>query len=203
MALKDLLSYETTINVSIENKRDLELPSFTLCLFGNARKMFKSIDLANGKMGTDLKNLPFPVKIKSVMKYNSHRESVIDLLDESQVREHFKLDVFDDLWDLNCKPTWAGTCIPCLTFNNVPFLTTNWIDLTVSILYYLSFKHLKTKNLLIILPKVEISVTDIGNYTLYNRFVTQLHENGQSNILRKEFDLDSSIFFILEMNKTL
>ena len=117
LALKDLLSNETTQSISRKH-RNASLPSFTVCPFATDTKFLNSTSLANGAMT----NLHFPLSvIASLQSKITGTFNELDLLNSTHLLKDFNT-TFEETWTMNCKIfpsiTKLDSCIPCITSKN-------------------------------------------------------------------------------------
>ena len=110
-ALKDLLSGETTINVSKVYPEFIDtFPSFSVCTSTNFN--FNANQLQNGV----LNQIPFEVEITltDLKLVGEGKPDTVNMMNKSQI-----LDYFDGSWNVECKAydhTEPMVCIPCIVY---------------------------------------------------------------------------------------
>ena len=105
LALKDLVSYDKTIQVNRINQEYISnFPSFTVCTSG---KFLDPKQLQNGVMN----QTPIALEIQASIKSESKKKwTTVNMLNHSDFIDHF-----DGRWDWLCK-TWSwysSKCVPC------------------------------------------------------------------------------------------
>ena len=119
MALCDLFSFKTTLNISRELRNITILPAFSVCENRNIMVYgFNKEELANGSMGKGLEQ-PFPVIFSIKLWYEDGNRVYMNLKNESAIREFLLFGQIEEMWSLQCKPFSQGFthCMPCITFN--------------------------------------------------------------------------------------
>ena len=120
LAVKDLLSYETTFKTTQET-RDIVVPSFTACIrpsWDGEKSYFDTESLTEGEMGVRNKTLfPFPFTAELFLK-RGNQMIIIDLANETTVRNHLNCTL-EKIWSSYCKVYYNknDTCWPCITLN--------------------------------------------------------------------------------------
>ena len=116
LALKDLLSKETTLLIS-RKFRNASLPSFTACPYATNAKFLNSTLLRNGAM---MKNFPISVSAHMQSK-TTGKYTVVDLLNSTDLLDYYNIS-YENTWTNHCKiyPTMTdlNSCVPCITFRN-------------------------------------------------------------------------------------
>ena len=122
-AFLDVLSCKTSLVISREHRNITILPAFSVC-----EKLFSMVDgfnkeeLANGSMGKGLEQ-PFPVIFKLMISFEDRHWVVMNLKNDSAIRDYLHFDQLEEMWTLQCKPFTQGFshCMPCITFNGAHF----------------------------------------------------------------------------------
>ena len=123
MALCDLFSFKTTLNISRELRNITIFPAFSVCENRNIMvNGFNKEQLANGSMGKGLEH-PFPVIFSLRIYFEDGTKVYMNLKNESAIRDYLLFGQIEEMWSLQCKPFSQGFshCMPCITFNGARF----------------------------------------------------------------------------------
>ena len=118
-AFLDVLSCKTSLVISREHRNITILPAFSVC---ENWISFNKEELANGSMGKGLEQ-PFPVIFKLMISFEDRHWVVMNLKNDSAIRDYLHFDQLEEMWTLQCKPFTQGFshCMPCITFNGAHF----------------------------------------------------------------------------------
>ena len=122
-AFLDVLSCKTSLVISREHRNITILPAFSVCKnWINMVDGFNKEELANGSMGKGLEQ-PFPVSFKLSIRFEDRHRVVMNLKNESEIRNYLHFDQVEEMWTLQCKPFAKdySHCMPCITFNGAHF----------------------------------------------------------------------------------
>ena len=185
-ALIELFSGKTTFVQSVErSQRITSLPSFSVCPnWHQENAALNKTQLAKGMMGNisnATANFPFSLKVE-LTEFTSDGFIPTDLIQGSKMKDYIDFKSLEDLWSLQCKPTFGrrSGCIPCVTFNGA------------------QMKNLTSNPELVGLL---IMLTEDINYR-GEEGIIQLNEVNQSFLLRKEYDWKHAIIYTYTPFKT-
>ena len=162
IALKDFVSFKTTLMISKEAQEITYLPSFSICpnFFTNTSCLY-STQLANGAIGNGVPQLPFLVDFETRID-----DQWTNMLNENEMKK-ITMERFDSLWTFHCRPnpeSCNGGCFPCITFNGATFKKAK-INLALT--------HMKMNS---------------SDKFVFNDIVVALHGHKQSMLLEEQFD---------------
>ena len=116
-ALRDLLSNETAIRTSHEDK-NITTPSFTLCLYADESEIFDQHAMYEGMMGNKQgSHFPFDLRVNLLIHWNDML-TTYDMKNSSILNQYFNVS-FEETWAFHCKVYYRQNhnCWPCITFN--------------------------------------------------------------------------------------
>ena len=114
IALKDLLARKIGYSVTFETRKEIPLPSWTICPIGPIEVLLQtSYNKSNVR---ELTTDRLPVKLIVTVENGTGHPFIYNMTDPNVLKQHFDVSM-EETWNVHCKVNYGHGCDACFTFN--------------------------------------------------------------------------------------